>query len=104
MTQDVRVCVSWETFYGAVVFRGGVQTSFDCNHNHHTPDAAEKCVRKMQRRADQILTNPTFEEYEVGRTAYTDERLVEWRWTETDKGVTIRRWMRVRYKEAGQGS
>lgn len=100
---EVRVALAWEHYYGAVVFVDGVQTSFDCNHNHKTTAAAEKCVKRLEERAGQIVSNPTFTEHEVGVTAWGDERLVEWRWTEAAEGSETLRWMRVSYKDAGQG-
>lgn len=51
------------TYFDARVVLDGRVTSWSCNHNHHTPEAAEKCLAKLLRMAQQWFA--AGEPYEV---------------------------------------
>ena len=79
---DTAIVQEHREFWSAALTVDGVLTTFSCNHNHKTPNAARKCTGDVLSSARKFTWHPEFEEVIIDTSDWgvDDERpLVEWR-------------------------
>lgn len=77
LTVEILPCTIIPDRWVAALVVDGVPTTFECHHLHHAPEAAEKCLKTVLKRATKIVTDPTFKD-----TPLNTEGLHEWETTE----------------------
>lgn len=81
MELDACVTQEFKEFWCAALTVDGHLTTFSCQHNHHTPQAAEKCIDKIVAGAQSFVWHPEFTERVIDTTLWCQDDprpLIEW--------------------------